>query len=216
MERPQANPRTPDRHRHRRRQPAGGDLRFYLEQDFQFLLRFVRVLSIAASSAPDLESMAQLGKLVTSTINDEIDALRALYERFGGDPRALDDIQPSPTCEAYCNHLLASVYERDLLVSLAAVLPCHWGYHDIGLHLMKNGLPDEGRYAAWIEEYASDEYGELVHWVIGRFNELGESAGRHQLDAATRAFDLSCRYELGFWEMAWNMEQWPPAAISPA
>ncbi|CAN5825348.1 thiaminase II [soil metagenome] len=188
--------------------------RFYLEQDFQFLLRFVRVLAIAASAAPDLESMAQLSRLVSSTVDVEIDALRDLYGRFGGDPQLLGGVIPSPTCEAYCNHLLASVYERDLLVSLAAILPCHWGYHDIGLHLMDKGLPEDGRYAAWIEEYASDEYGELVHWTIGRFNELGEGASRQQLDAATRAFDLSCRYELGFWEMAWNRETWPDSTIS--
>lgn len=188
--------------------------RYYLEQDYQFLLRFVRVLAIGASAAPDLVSMAQLGRLVTSTVDVEIDALRALYDSFGGDPAKLDDVQPSPTCEAYCNHLLASVHERDLFVGLAAILPCHWGYHDIGLYLQDRGLPDDERYAAWIEEYASEEYGELVHWVIGRFNKLGSDASRRQLDAATRAFDLSSRYELGFWEMAGTRERWPEAAIS--
>ncbi len=39
--------------------------RYYLEQDYQFLLRFVRVLAVAASSAPDLDSMAQLSRLVS-------------------------------------------------------------------------------------------------------------------------------------------------------
>lgn len=189
--------------------------RYYLEQDFQFLLRFVRVLAIAASAAPDLESMAQLSRLVTSTVDVEIDALRTLYARFDGDPERLDAAEPSPSCEAYCNHLLASVYQRDLLVSFAATLPCHWGYHDIGLHLQRAGLPDDDRYAAWIEEYASDEYGELVHWAVGRFNELGTQANPAQIDEAKRAFDLSSRYELGFWEMAWKRETWPRAAISP-
>lgn len=183
--------------------------RFYLEQDYQFLLEFVRVLAIAASSAPDLHSMAQLSKLVTSTVEVEIDALSALYERFGGDPENLDAVTPAPSCIAYINHLLASVHERDLLVSFAATLPCHWGYHDIGLHLREAGLPDEPRYAAWIEEYASDEYGELVGWAIERFNELGSGATEAQRHAALQVFELSCRYELGFWEMAWTGERWP-------
>lgn len=199
---------------------GAGDLpeetfRYYLEQDFQFLLRFVRVLAISASSAPDLGSMAQLSRLVTSTVDLEIDALKALYRRFGGDPVRLDAVEPSPTCTAYCNHLLAAVHQRDLLVSFAAILPCHWGYHDIGLHLQRAGLPADERYAAWIEEYASDEYGELVHWAIGRFNELGEHASDEQVAAAQRVFDLSSRYELGFWEMAWQRETWPEATIAP-
>ncbi len=188
--------------------------RFYLEQDFQFLLRFVRVLAIAASSAPDVESMGQLGRLVISTIDVEIDALRALYSRFGGDPKALDRVEPAPTCTAYCSHLLATVQDRDLLVSLAAILPCHWGYHDIGLHLKEQGLPAEQRYAAWIEEYASSEYGDLVNWGIGRFNELARESNADQVQAARWAFELSARYEFGFWEMAWTREAWPPDVIS--
>ncbi len=187
--------------------------RYYLEQDYQFLLRFVRVLAIAASSAPDLSSMAQLSRLVTSTVDVEIDALQALYARFGGDPQRLTGIEPAPGCEAYCNHLLASVHQGDLLIGFAAILPCHWGYHDIGLNLLGGGLPSDERYAAWIREYASDEYGELVHWAIQRFNELGCDAGASQFDAARRAFLLSSRYELGFWEMAWKRECWPSLVI---
>jgi thiaminase/transcriptional activator TenA len=188
--------------------------RFYLEQDFQFLLRFVRVLAITASSANELETMAQLSRLVTSTVDVEIDALRDIYASFGGDPSTLDAVEPAPTCEAYCNHLLAVVHERNPLVSIAAFLPCHWGYHDIGLHLRRRGLPADTRYAAWIEEYASDQYGELVHWVIERFNELGSQASAADLKSASRAFELSARYEYGFWEMAWTHERWPEAVTS--
>jgi thiaminase/transcriptional activator TenA len=188
--------------------------RFYLEQDFQFLLRFVRVLAITASSANELETMAQLSRLVTSTIDVEIDALRELYASFGGDPAALDGVEPAPACEAYCNHLLATVHERNPLVSIAAFLPCHWGYYDIGLHLRRRGLPSDARYAAWVEEYASDQYGELVHWVIERFNALGSRASAGELRAASRAFELSARYEYGFWEMAWTQERWPEAVTN--
>ena len=200
---------------------GAGDLpdeifRYYLEQDYQFLLRFVRVLALSASAAPDLESMAQLSRLVTSTVVVEIDALRALYVRFGGDAGQLEAVEPAPTCEAYCNHLAASAHQGDLLVCLAATLPCHWGYHDIGLRLRAAGLPADERYAAWIEEYASDAYGELVDWAIERFNALGRRARDERLAAARRAFDLSSRYEYGFWEMAWRQETWPAGVISPS
>ena len=182
--------------------------RFYLEQDYQFLLRFTRVLAIAAASAPGIASMGVLSKLVTSTIHTEIDALRSLYTRFGGKESGLDDVEPAPTCEAYCNHLLASAHQRDLLVSLAAILPCHWGYHDIGLSLYRSGLPAEPRYAAWIEEYASDEYGELVGWSIETFDQLACSSDTDRINRASRAFELSSRYEYGFWQMAWTGERW--------
>lgn len=188
--------------------------RFYIEQDFQYLLRFVKVLSIAASSSPNLEMMSRLGGMATSIIDIEIDGLRALYARFGGDPAKLDEVEPAPACTAYFNHLLASVYERDLLVSLAAILPCLWGYHDIGLRLKEQGLPEDERFAAWIEEYASEAYGEVVDRAIKAFNELGEGASERQIEAAFRAWDLSSRYEYGFWEMAWNRETWPAEMLN--
>jgi len=198
---------------------GAGDLpeetfRFYIEQDFQYLLRFVKVLSIAASSSPDLEMMSRLGSVVTSTIDIEIDGLKALYARFGGDPEALYGIEPAPTCEAYCNHLLACAYERDLLVTLAAILPCLWGYHDIGLRLKAQDLPADERFAAWIEEYASPEYGQVVDRAIKAFNELGAEAGERQLQNAFRAWELSSRYEYGFWDMAWKRETWPPEVLN--
>jgi thiaminase/transcriptional activator TenA len=191
-----------------------GTFRYYLEQDFQFLLRFARMLAIAASSAPDLETMAQLSRLVSSTVDVEIDALREIYGSFGGEPATLDAIDPAPVCEAYCNHLLAAAHERSPLVAFSAFLPCHWGYHDIGLHLQRRGLPSDGRYAAWIEEYASEQYGELVRWAIARFNELGSQAGYTDRRAASRAWELSSRYEYAFWEMAWTQERWPDAVTS--
>lgn len=183
--------------------------RFYLEQDYQFLLRYVGVLAHAAASAPDLDTMLPLGRMVTATIEVEIDALRELYRRFGGEPMRLDRIDRAPTCAAYTNHLRANALEHDTFVTLAAILPCHWGYHDIGLRLKEQGLPDEPRYAAWIEEYASAEYGELVEWAIGRFNQLGEGASATQRVRAQEVFELSSQYELGFWEMARIGEQWP-------
>lgn len=183
--------------------------RFYLEQDYQFLLQFVRVLAQTAASANDLPTTLQLSRLVTSTIEVEIDALRELYRQFDGAPDDLDSVSPAPTCVAYTSHLRAMALERDLLVAMAAFLPCHWGYHDIGLHLQAGGAPEDGRFAAWIEEYASDEYGELVQWAIGRFDEVAAASGDEQRERAEHAFELSSRYELGFWEMAWTGERWP-------
>lgn len=182
---------------------------FYLEQDYQFLLRFVSVLAHSAASATDLDTTLNISRLVSSTIEVEIDALRDLYRQFGGTPEDLDQVRPAPTCAAYTSHLRAVALEHDTFVTMAAVLPCHWGYHDIGLKLKDRGLPADERYAAWIEEYASSEYGELVHWAIERFNELGEDAGGAARQRAAEAFELSSRYELGFWEMAWTRESWP-------
>lgn len=182
--------------------------RFYIEQDFQYLLRYVQVIALAASSTDDIASTLNLSKLVYSTVDLEIDALRDLYRRFGGVPELLDTVDPAPTCVAYTSHLQATALERNLFVTLAAVLPCQWGYREIGRKLQAAGMPVDERFAAWIEGYTSDEYGQFVDWALERFDELAQQHSGIYRDRARTAFELSSRYELGFWEMAWNHESW--------
>lgn len=182
--------------------------RFYIEQDFQYLLRYVQVIAMAAASTDHIPSMLNLSKLVYSTVDLEIDALRDLYRRFGGVPELLDSVAPAPTCVAYTSHLQATALQHNLFVTLAAVLPCQWGYREIGRKLKTAGMPADDRYAAWIESYTSEEYGQFVDWVLDRFDELSRKHSDADRQRAKSAFELSSRYELGFWEMAWNHESW--------
>jgi thiaminase/transcriptional activator TenA len=183
--------------------------RFYLEQDYQFLLRYARVLAQAVSASPDLPTARRLADLLRATLAVEIDALVDLYDAFEGVLGRLDQIAPAPTCQAYTDHLLVSAASDELLVILAAILPCQWGYREIGRDLARRGLPAHPGYARWIEEYASEEYGELVDWLTTRFDQLAAGAGYPTLERASTAFELSSRYELGFWEMAGSMQGWP-------
>lgn len=182
--------------------------RYYIEQDYQFLRRYVQVLALATAASRDLLATARLAELLHNTLAVEIDALRTLYGSFGGVVSTLDDVPRSPTCAAYTNHLLSIAAEHDLLLTLAAILPCQWGYREIGRSLKHLGLPDDERYAAWIEEYAGEEYGTIVEWVIDYFDRLALDAGTSVRARAAEAFALSAEYEYRFWEMAWNREVW--------
>lgn len=182
--------------------------RYYIEQDYTFLRRYVRALALAVAASPELPTATRLAALVSTTLTVEIGALTELYAAFGGSRNDLDEIRPAPTCQAYTDHLLATAASGSLLLILASILPCQWGYREIGRHLHRRGLPVDSRYAGWIEEYASTEYSSLVDWIVRRFDELAVAESRTSLEAASRAFALSTRYERAFWEMAWTMERW--------
>lgn len=182
--------------------------RYYIEQDYQFLTRYVKVMALGISASADLAITTRLAELLHTTLAVEMDALRSLYRQFGGDATELTMIARSPTCAAYTNHLMSVASERDLLLILASILPCQWGYREIGRSLKASGLPTDERYAAWIEEYADEAYGELVDWIIQTLDLLAERAGEDALDRAHEVFHLSAEYEHRFWEMAWNQESW--------
>lgn len=184
------------------------NFRFYIEQDYQFLRRYIQVKSLAIASTLSLPIATRLAGLVEQTLSVEMGALQRLYGAFGGDPDELEAKDRAPACAAYTNHLLAVANERNLLLTLAAVLPCQWGYREIGHTLKANGLPDDERYAAWIEEYADEGYGEFVDWIIATLNDLAEFAGPETIERSFEIFRLSSIYEYNFWTMAWKLESW--------
>jgi thiaminase/transcriptional activator TenA len=174
--------------------------RAYLAQDYLFLLQYARVLAQAVAAAPDRATMTRLAELLRSTLAVEVDALRALYARCDGDPARLDASEATPICAGYTAHLLASAERGNLLVTLAAILPCQWGYREIGRALASAGLPDDARYAAWINEYASDEYSALVDWALQRFDAAASGASADERELARAAFRESSEWERRFWE----------------
>ncbi|HEX5166035.1 MAG TPA: thiaminase II [Thermomicrobiales bacterium] len=182
--------------------------RYYIEQDYNYLRRYIRVLALAVAASPDLPTATRLAELVSATLSVEVGALVELYAAFGGNRAELDAIRQSPTCQAYTDHLLATATGSNLFVIMASVLPCQWGYREIGHHLLRRGLPADTRYARWIKEYASDEYGDLVDWLICRFDELAATESATTRQSAREAFALSTHYEHAFWEMAWVRERW--------
>lgn len=176
--------------------------RGYIEQDFLFLCAYVRVLARAVAASPSLDDATMLAELLHATLTVEIAALRELYAAFDGEPDALDVTPMASTTRAYTNHLLASSAEGSLPLILASILPCQWGYREIGRHLAARGLPADPRYARWIGEYASDDYGTLVDRIITRFDALARAASDWERERCREVFAASSVYEHGFWEMA--------------
>ncbi len=183
--------------------------RFYLAQDYVYLIDFCRFFAVAAAKAPALAPMERYAKLLDETLHFEMDLHRAICAEFGISRQELERTRPSPTCLGYTSYLLRVAYEGEAASLLAALLPCSWGYGEIGLRLKDRGLPPLAQYVKWIETYASPEYQQLVGWLQILFDEtVADVAGAHRL-RLQEVFDTSSRWEYLFWEMAWKMETWP-------
>ncbi len=183
--------------------------RYYLAQDYVYLIEFSRFFALAAAKARVLGAMERFAALLDETLHFEMDLHRKICAEFGIPREALERTPPAPTCLGYTSYLLKAAYEGEMATVLAALLPCSWGYGEIGLRLKARGLPPVSHYATWVETYASPEYQQLVGWLRGLFDEAaGEVRGapRQELQAV---FDTSSRWEYLFWEMAWRMEGWP-------
>lgn len=182
--------------------------RFYLEQDYLFLIEYAKVFALAATRAPELGTMAYFAQLCADTLNTEMALHRSYCSEFGITPAALEAAEPAQTTVGYAGHLVQVAATGGVAEICAAVLPCQWGYNEIARHLQAQGLPPEPRYRKWIEMYASPEFEAYGRWLRERLEALAPQFTAAQVARLQRIFHTSSRWEYLFWEMAWRQERW--------
>ena len=184
--------------------------KYWLKQDYVYLIDYARVFALAAAKAPDLESMSKFAKLLDGTLNTEMSLHRDYAARFSISNQELEETVKSPTTQAYTDFLLATSYSGDMAELLAGLLPCTWGFFEIGSRLKETGDTSESNpYRDWIEMYSSKEFEEFTTWVRELMGRLGGEAASEKKKHLKEIFLTSSRYELAFWEMARVMEGWP-------
>ena len=182
--------------------------KFYLVQDYLFLLDYSRVFAHGVIKAPDEATMALFSQLLNETLNTEMDLHRGYCEKFGISAAEMEQAPVAPTTHAYTRHLLSVAQSGTLADIIAGVLPCQWGYAEIGTTLAQQGGSPEPLYQEWIEMYASEEFLALGKWLRSLLNELTAESSSAEKERLKRHFLFSSRYEYLFWEMAWTQEAW--------
>ena len=113
------------------------------------------------------------------------------------------------TTRAYTDFLIRTAATGDFAELAAALLPCMWGFSEIGLRLAERPRPSDPRYAAWIDSYGDPDFKALADWCRTLVDMLADGATETQRTRMESAFVTSSRYELRFWEMAWQQESRP-------
>ena len=181
----------------------------YVTQDYVYLIDYARAIALASARAPDLQTMGWFARLLDQTLNTEMNLHRSYCAAFGITKQELEATQPAPTTVAYTSFLLKTAYQSSFAELVACLLPCLWGYWEIGDHLAKQGEPKHAPlYCQWIQMYASLENANLARDIRSLADGLAEVAGSGGLDAMDNAYLTSMRWELKFWDMAYNLEHW--------
>lgn len=183
--------------------------RRWVLQDYLYLKEFARIFAWACAKAGRLESMSWYASVLDLTLNTEMELHREYAARFGLSPEDLEAQEMWPTTRAYTDFLVRTAADGDMAELLAALLPCAWGYAWLGQRLAEGEPPEDGRYADWIDQYASEEFAEAAEWLREELDREAEDAGPERRKRLRELFDLSSRYEWLFWEMCWTGEEWP-------
>jgi len=185
-----------------------GPFKYWVKQDYRYLTEYARVLARGAAKAPDLDRMGTFAELLESTINTEMDLHRAYAADFGVSEAELESTTLSPTTRAYTDFLVRVAATGTFGDLVAALLPCMWGFNETGDRLAAAGVPDDDRYAEWIETYSGAEFAELTRWCKDLMDDAAAGATDETRARYRELFRTSARYEYRFWDAAWRQEGW--------
>ncbi|MCC6178726.1 MAG: thiaminase II [Chloroflexi bacterium] len=182
---------------------------YWVRQDYLYLIEYCRLFALGAARAPDMETLARFADLLQATARTEMDLHRTYAARFGIRLADLEREVMAPTTRAYTDFLLRVAAMGDFAELAAALLPCTWGFSEIGQRLGQESRPADDRYADWVTMYADPDFAALADWCRDLVDRLGDEAGPSVRARMERAFVTSVQYEWRFWEMAWTLERWP-------
>ena len=138
--------------------------RYYLEQDYIFLIHFSRAWALAVYKSSSVAEMQWATEILHSTINTEMSLHVGFSERFGVSQEQLENTKEAQANLAYTRFVLDKGLAGDLLDLYVALMPCVVGYAEIGnrLSLEYDSVLADNPYREWIEMYSSEEYQTLA------------------------------------------------------
>jgi thiaminase/transcriptional activator TenA len=182
--------------------------RFYLEQNLMYLPEYSRAIAIGAARSRDDEELrsfaAALDNIVTTEI-PENEARLAQVVALGAEDRG-GTLAMAPANLAYTSFLLAAAFRGGPLEVMTAIMPCAWSYGEIAAALL-DGASSHPVYTAWLAFFASAEYAALIERMRDELDALAARDGA-PTGRLAEIFRNGARLELGFWEMAYGLEQW--------
>ena len=181
--------------------------RYFMLQDYLYLFDYARVFALGVVKARDPELMRVFAANVDAILGGEMKILRAYMKRLDITEEQVFSIKPALANLSYTNYMLSVAQTGGPMEIVASILACSWSYAEIGQALAAiPGAAEHPFYGEWIRGYASEEYAATNQALIELMDSLAADAGEEQLAYLTDVFVNCSRYELGFWDMAWDVQ----------
>lgn len=139
-------------------------------------------------------------------MNGELDVHHGYMGKFKVSQEEIDQMKPSLDNLSYTSYMLRVAYGEGEAKILAAILSCAYSYEVIAKKIVENNpnsVSDEF-YGDWIRDYSSKEYASGNVILIETMNELAKDYTETQIQHLVDIFVACSRYELAFWQMAWD------------
>lgn len=179
--------------------------RYYIIQDYLYLMDYARTFAIGVAKARSKET-ANLFAQYIAVMNGELDVHSGYMGKLGVTQEEVETAKQSLDSLSYTSYMLRVAYEDGEAEILTAILSCAYSYEVIAKKMVADA-PDSVNdpfYGDWIRGYASERYAGENAVLLDILEKLTEQYTESQLDHLKEIFVACSRYELAFWEMSWN------------
>jgi thiaminase/transcriptional activator TenA len=186
--------------------------RFYLQQDYLFLIHFARAYALAAFKSDTLADMRAAKEALRVILDVELGLHVKYCESWGLTEDSVAAVPEHPANMAYTRFVLERGLAGDVLDLHTALAPCVIGYGVIGQALdgdadtLRAGNP----YSDWIAMYSGAEYQTARRAAEEQLDRLWTRRGNEaRYQPLLETFRAACRLEAAFWRMGLDAVQ-PP------
>ena len=183
----------------------------YLIQDYVFLIHFSRAWALLVVKSNSINEMKIASGTLDALVNKEIQLHIDTCKKEGITEKELFYAEEKLDNLAYTRFVLEIGYSGEFLDLLVALIPCIFGYGQIGLHLKKE-VNINNPYIDWINAYSSDDYqnvciniGKMLDLAI--YDRLGKDFKNNiKWSKLENTFLIATKLEINFWEMSLKLE----------
>jgi thiaminase/transcriptional activator TenA len=177
--------------------------RFYLQQDYKFLIQFARAWGLAVYKARCIGEIRDALASLKAIVDVEIDLHMRYCADWGVTEPELDGLDEARETMAYTRYVLDAGNRGDLVDLHVALAPCLIGYAEVAEWINAQGFAgrDHNPYRSWIEMYSSVELQAAAErerlWLSTQLADVSPT----RFNDLASIFRHATRLEIDFWQM---------------
>lgn len=175
----------------------------WLRQDYLFVRAAVPFLGVLLSKAPPGDRAGHAAAI--RALEEELALFR---ERAAALDVDLEDVRPSLVNHAYVQFLLATARGGSYPEGCTVLYVAEKAYHE-SWRVVDEGLAADSPWRPFVENWAGDGFAGYVASLGEGLDGLAADAGAGLRERMAGLFELTVRYEIAFWEMAYTGSGWP-------
>jgi thiaminase/transcriptional activator TenA len=174
--------------------------RRYLIQDYIFVRDLVKVSALAIAKAPDMEGAREMGRFLSVLLGAEDAFFIRAFRSLRVPEQEWRNAEPRPPAAAFGDCLVRLAYAGSFRDICTALLVTEGAYLEWAERLRRRGAkPAVKTYREWMDIHTEKALGPMVRFLCSVVDGAPPTEVRH-LQAI---FDQVCRFEAGFWDMAY-------------